>query len=317
MSGGVKPDHDSDAACVSLLGYGSLTSGLGLRGLGPLPVRRLARVRLLNCRRGFGKPSQYGDRLAMLLEPIRNDEPLAAERLDGAPVPPGDFPEAILLAVAAGNLARIARREGYRPEALLALNDLAAKEGASLSDYLWDVLAGAAFDPLAYRRELVRRTGYTSAHYIPHPVRIDGSATGLVFLAPGAEGSGAPDVVPMRVAAGVTARLPLIEAWRRKPNRSQLDYFLMCLLGGVHNLSLGDVLEGLDGEPHLRRTLAELVAAEAALERDRFCSALALSPGAYREQFGDGPQRPSFLARYFSPDLSGQTPRAGAAEVLS
>jgi hypothetical protein len=284
-------EHAPAGGTVSLLGYGSLVSGLGLSGLRPLPVRALGRIRLRNCRRGFGKPSQYGDRLAMLLEPLRDDEPIRAERLGNGPEEAERCPEALLLGLGVDDLSRVARREGYRAAAMLALDEVAASQGASVPEYLWSMLAAVAFDRAAYRSELACRLGYTSPHYVPHPVPVDDGTIALTFLAPGDEGSGAPDVVPVRVAAGMTRVLSLAAAWHEKPNRSQLDYFLVCLLGGVHNVSFDDVLEGLDDEAELRRNLAELAVGEVGLEPDRFRAALCLSRDDYDVRFGPGPQR--------------------------
>jgi hypothetical protein len=290
------PEVRARRDAIFLLGYGSLTSGLGLCGLRPLPARRLERVRLLNCRRGFGKPSQYGDRLAMVLEPLRDDEPIRAEPLGSAPAQAAVSPEALLLALSMEDLTRVARREGYRPEALLSLDEQARSEGTTLPEYLWNVLASISFDRGAYRRELVCRVGYTSPHYVPHPVPVGDGAVAITFLAPGVEGSGAPDIVPMRVAAGSTAVLSMVAAWRAKRNASQLEYFLMCLLGAVHNLSLADVFDGMEEEAELRRRLADLAAPEMEAEPERFRDALCLSREDYDHRFGRGPHRPSLLA---------------------
>jgi hypothetical protein len=283
---------------VPLLGYGSLTSGLGLDSLRPLPAHRLGRVRLLNCRRGFGKPSQYGDRLAMVLEARHGDEPIRAAALtDGSS---GEAaPEALLLALSIQDLARVARREGYRPQAFLSLDEQARSEGTPLPDYLLALLVAAAFDVATYRRELVRRIGYTSPHYIPHPVPLDDGTVALTFLAPGSEGTGTPDIVPLRVASGSAALLSMAAAWRAKPNASQLEYLLMCLLGGVHNLSLADVCDAVENESDLQRRLAELAAPAFQAEPERFRAALCLDPQRYDRGFGRGPDRPSFLRRYF------------------
>jgi hypothetical protein len=267
--------------------------------LSPLPARRLGRVRLLNCRRGFGKPSQYGNRLAMVVEPLRDDEPIRAEALDAPSDNAEAAPEALLLALPMVHLTRVAHREGYRPDALLSLDEQARSEGASLPDYLMALLVSASFDLAGYRRELFRRVGYTSPHYIPHPVPLDDGTVALTFLAPGKEGSGDPGVVPLRVAEGRTAVLSMAAAWRAKPNESQLEYFVMCLLCGVHNLSLADVCDAIDDEPELHHRLAELAVPEVGREPERFRAALCLSPDDYDRGFGQGPDRPSFLRRRF------------------
>ena len=81
---------------VVVIGYGSLMSGLGLQPFERLRVHAAARVALSNVRRGFGKFSQHGDRFAMVVEPVRADQPLEAQRL-AADAPTAGVPEGIAM----------------------------------------------------------------------------------------------------------------------------------------------------------------------------------------------------------------------------
>jgi hypothetical protein len=277
-------------AALPLVVYGSLMSGLGMAGLGRVGVRAAARVRLANCRRGFGKKSQYGDRYAMVLEAERGNEPIrAAASEGGAPEAPG--PEALLLEIPLADLARVALREGYRPEAVEALARAARAEGMALPDLLWSVAQAAEFDVRSYRIRLFERIHYTSPHYIPHPVLLSDGRTAIVFLPPGREGTGDPDVVGVRVASGVERILSLCEAWRLKPHSDQLDYFAMCLLGEVHGLSLADVLAGSADDDALSAALRRRIDPEVAGEVGRFLEAIGWSEERYREAFPDAGSR--------------------------
>lgn len=263
---------------TTLLAYGSLCSGLGLRSLGRVSVDRVERVRLENCRRGFGKRSQWGDRYAMVLEPRRSDEPI---RIDSSTTSNGT--DVLALTIGADDLARISRREGYDPEALQRLSEIARARRRSLSEHLWRILESADFIPARYRRSLFEDTGYTSPHYIPHPVARSDEEPALIFLPPGPEGSGAASIVPVRVATGMIDVLSLRQAWRHKSNPSQLEYFSMCLLAEVHGLSFADVLADLEPDSELAELLRARVGSEIAREADRFCAALSLSADCYAE----------------------------------
>lgn len=256
-------------------------SGLGLGPLGRLQVEDASPVTFSNARRGFGKHSQYGDRYAMILTPVLADAPILVSGVAGTPIRPGG----LLLHVSLPDFTRIAKREGYRPDAIVRLVELALESGRTLPDFLWELLSNAAFDIARYRQHLFARLGYTSPHYVPHPISLPNERHGITFLAPGREGSGSPDVVPVRVARGADFVLSLAETWARKANESQLDYFAMCLLGGEHSVSVPDLLADWDAHPGLRQRLETRLAVDRPYERQRFRAALGWSAERYRDRF--------------------------------
>lgn len=264
---------------TTLLVYGSLCSGFGLRNLGKLAVERVERVRLGNCRRGFGKLSRHGDRYAMVLEPQRHDEPIRAESAAASTA----CPNALALTVGTEDLGRISLREGYDPGVLRRLEKAAHERNRTVGEHLWRMLEAAGFDPAEYRRGLFAETGYTSPHYIPHPVSRTGEEPALVFLPPGPEGSGDESVVPVRVATGMAGVLSIGRAWQHKRSSSQLEYFAMCLLAEMHGLSFADVLGDLEPDSELAQLLRATLQLELAKEADRFQAALGLSPDRYAE----------------------------------
>jgi len=288
----VRPSPDrlgGEQPAVQLIGYGSLMSGLGLATVERLEVLDAARVRLRNCRRGFGKLSRFGDRYAMALDPVRSGEPIVAQAAnEGA-----DGIDALALTLPLDAFRRIAAREGYRPEAIDLLVEQAGEDGMSLPSFLWRVLEAASFDHARYRGRLFELTGFTSAHYIPHPVAVGGGSPAITFLAPGREGSGCDAVVPIRVATGMTTLLSLQEAWDLKPNASQIEYFVMCLLAAVHGISLGDLLDDVEEDASLAPLLGDRLDAERPREGERFMTLLGLDPERYRARFytGEPPRR--------------------------
>ena len=131
-------------APIRLITYGSLMSGLGLQSLDRLTVTNAARVQLRNAHRGFGKPSRHGNHYAMILESVRPDAPIAAEPLAGSRHCP-DGPQGLLLEIAFSDFLRIASREGYEPEALTRLAQVAEDTGSILPSFLWALLEAAQF----------------------------------------------------------------------------------------------------------------------------------------------------------------------------
>lgn len=275
---------------VTLIGHGSLMSGRGLARSGRLRVHSAGIVALRGCRRGFAKLSRYGDRLATDLElahfPLEADAVSPADRTDGRV-------EALGLRVCADDGLRLVQREGYRPAALQAVMERAKAAGLGVAEWLWRLAAECGHDVATYRERLCTLTGYTSPHYIPHPIRLNADDSGLhdyalLFLAPGRYGTGSPDVTSVRERTGIDGLFTAAEAWRRKPNDGQLAYVVSCLLAGVHGIDVCDLLAGIEPQTDLARLLAERIRTEADGEAACFLETTGLSETAYTRAFGGG-----------------------------
>lgn len=267
-----------------MIAYGSLMSGYGLQPLGRLRARTAARVALLNARRGFAKYSQRGDRYALALEPIDTAVPIGARRLE-AREPASAEPEGLLLLLSSADLDRVATREGYDATAFRQLRDEAMRRACSLAELLWTLLESADFDIARYRRRLLELTGYTSPHYIPHPVAL-GDERALTFLAPGREGSGSERVVPVRLRTGDRPPMSALQAWRARPNPTQLEYFVACFLGALHGICQRDLIDDLPNDSDLCIHLRAALAREREAETDRFLAATGLRADTYGAVFG-------------------------------
>jgi hypothetical protein len=294
---------------VVVIGYGSLMSGLGLQPFGRLQVRVAVRVALPNARRGFGKLSQHGDRFAMVLEPVRADEPLAGQAL-AADAPASAVPEGIAFAVRPNDLARLSNREGYSSGAMQRLRQEAVARRQDLAAFLWSHLEAAGFATTVYRERLFKLIGYTSPHYVPHPVRMDGGQFAITFLAPGREGSGAASVVPVRVRTGNVELMTAPEAWRQKPNRTQLAYFTTCFLGGMHGVYLQDLLLPLAEDVALAARLRDAIRNEQQQELSRFLDMTGLDHSTYWQHFG--PPTHAMQRSGLDDFMSGRTARHSA-----
>jgi hypothetical protein len=271
---------------VTVIGYGSLMSGQGLSSSGTLQVRRAGIVALADCRRGFAKLSRYGDRFAMDLELVR--VPLRGHIVTTATAPDGKV-EALALTLSLDDACRLAKREGYDPLVLRRLAETAQVQGRGLAEFLWKLHAETGHEIVAYRRRLFALTGFTSAHYIPHPVSLGSTNYALIFLAPGFEGTGVDGVISVRQQTGIRTIMRTTEAWLRKPTPDQLAYFLVCLLGGVHGICIRDLLPIPQEDPELSAELGRRAAAALKQEVACFQNATGLSHAQYCQAFG-GPE---------------------------
>lgn len=269
---------------VTIIGHGSLMSGLGLSSSGTFQVRQACIVSLTGCRRGFAKLSRYGDRFAMDLEV--SQFPLQGRVMSPAATPSGEV-EALALTLSLADAYRLAKREGYSPEVLQQLTDLAQAQGRTLADFLWELHAETGHDRVAYRRRLFALTGFTSPHYIPHPVFLVDQGSALVFLAPGFEGTGSDEVISVRQQTGIHAIMSTREAWRQKPNEDQIAYFLSCLLGGTHGICVQDLLATVSEEPTLAVELTNRIGSLLKEEAERFLTATGLTRQSYHCSFGE------------------------------
>lgn len=274
--------HSSD---IVVIGYGSLMSGLGLLPFGRLRVSAASRVAFFNARRGFGKFSQRGDRFAMVLEPLRAEQPIDVRTLT-ADVPPSEALEGIGLVVQPNDFARLCDREGYSGGAVQRLRQEATANRQDLASFLWSILEKAGFDIRGFRERLFRLVGYTSPHYLPHPVRLDGTRCAVTFLAPGREGSGSDRVVPVRVRTGNESLMTASDAWHRKANATQLTYTIACLLGGVHGICVQDLLMPVVEDGDLCDRIRNVVIAEQRQELSRFLEMTGLEHHVYWQAFG-------------------------------
>ena len=272
---------------VTVIGHGSLMSGRGLSFSGTFQVREAFIIALHGGTRGFAKLSRYGDRFATDLE--IHYLPLEARRVASTSSPNGEI-EALALTVSLDDFYRLAKREGYSPVAIQRLAAVAQARKQSLANFLCELQAEAGHDLVAYRRQLFTLTGFTSAHYIPHPVLVAGNGCALIFLAPGFEGTGSDQVISVRQQTGIQKVMNTSETWRQKPTEDQLTYFLSCLLGGVHGINVRDLLTSVREEPTLDQALRKKIERslqEEQEEVDCFLTTTGISQAKYRQSFAE------------------------------
>lgn len=270
------------SAHTLIIGYGSLMSAFGLAASAePILPTTAFPVLLHEVRRGFGKPARRQPRLAMVCEPIALDRTLTATANVHARPPARDSIAALALSVGDYALGCVAEREGYPRDAVERIRHNANGDFALALLRLWN------HEPVgcdAYRRRLFDVAGITSPHYIPHPVRFGDGRVGVIFLAPGNEGTGDPDTPSSRVRENHLALLGATDAYRAVPSSAQIEYFASCLLGEIHGLDLDD-LWPKDPSCELAEGLHRALSIESALERQRFLAVTGLDPSHYAAIF--------------------------------
>ena len=269
---------------ITIIGHGSLMSGRGLSFSGALQVHKARIIALPYCRRGFAKLSRYGDRFATDLELVQL--PLVG-KMSTIGTAPTEEVEGLALTVSLVDACRLSQREGYNPAALQQLADMAQAADLNLAEFLWQLDAENEHQVVQYRRRLFALTGFTSPHYIPHPVWLDDKDYALVFLAPGLEGTGADEVISVRQQTGVTTMMSTAETWRQKPNEEQLSYFLSCLLAGAHGVSVHDLLSTVREAPELAKMLKTQLNAALQQEYEQFLTVTGFTTVEYRNIFGE------------------------------
>ncbi len=284
---------------IIVAGYGSLLSGYGLLaerrgGSSRLVASEAFPIRLRNARRGLAKPSSHGHYLAMDLEPIERGEPISAAVADGREDRPAAGVGAVGLVFERRWAALIARREEYDSDRFVDLIARADAAGADLGSFLLEIARRTGFDLLSYRRALFQMTGYTSPGYIFHPVPLDDGRVAIAAIGSGFEGSGDDAVQSKRNELGMDRLLGIGEAMEvtsfALDRIGQAGYFAECLLGGMHGIDVGDLLEALEPAPTTDwgSELVRRLMAAAPGEAGRFMAATSLDEAGYRARFGAG-----------------------------
>jgi hypothetical protein len=279
-----------------VVGYGSLLSGYGMlahrRGGGSKLIARDAFPLMLhNARRGLAKPSSHGSYLAMDLEPLDPNQPIAGDTGSD-----GEGGIGALGIVFDRQWAEpLARREEYEPAKFLELLDLADHAHKPLGEFLLRVAERTGFNLLAYRRALREMLNYTSNGYIFHPVPFRDGRIAIAAIGSGFEGSGDPAVRSRRNEFGMDRLLGLDEALTRTnlalDRDGQVGYFVECLLGGLHGLGVGDLLTGMSIGGRARIDFMRPLQTAVPLERELFLQATSLDETRYRRNFPGVPLR--------------------------
>ncbi|MGH7948235.1 MAG: hypothetical protein ACREQF_03310, partial [Candidatus Binataceae bacterium] len=273
-----------------VVGYGSLMSGFGLLAesrLGKSPqlvALDAAPVTLRNARRGLAKPSSHGRYLAMDVEPIDRAAPITAHiESNGAGI------GALALEFDRKWAPLIAQREEYGAAAFEQLITLADSAGVPLGEYLLRIAERTGFDLLRYRVALRELLGYTSSGYVFHPALVDDGRIAIIAIGAGFDGSGDSAIKSRRQEWEMDRLLGLGDALAHErlelDRDGQIGYFAECALGGLHGISVTDLLEGLDPAAAAARELAGHLSKAAPHEAARFLAATSMDERRYRARF--------------------------------
>jgi hypothetical protein len=273
-----------------VVGYGSLLSGYGMlahrRGGGSKLVALDAfPVTLQNARRGLAKPSSHGSYLAMDLEPLNPNQPIVGDAAGNGE----DGIGALGIVFDRQWAEPLARREEYDPAKFLELLDFADRARKPLGEFLLQIAERTRFNLLAYRCALREMLNYTSNGYIFHPVPFRDGRVAITAIGSGFEGSGDPAVRSRRNEFGMDRLLALDEALTLTnlalDRVGQVGYFVECVLGGLHGLGVGDLLNGISLDGRAAIDFTQPLQAVVPLERKLFLQATSLDETRYRRNF--------------------------------
>jgi hypothetical protein len=273
-----------------VIGYGSLLSGYGLLrehrgGASALIACDAEPAVALNARRGYAKPSNHGQFLAMDIEPIDRRAPISARAELGG----GSAIGVVLLTFDRSRARDLAKREGYDADAFERLIALADEARRPLGEFLMRPAEQTRFDPLGYRSALYELVGYTSAHYVFHPAPLADGRVAIVAISAGPDGSGHHSVESSRRKFGITELLDMESALAfdgfALDRERQIGYFAECLLGGIHGVPVADLIGEYDGEALWEQELAGALARLAPGEAQRFMRATSLDRRTYEARF--------------------------------
>ena len=280
-----------------IFAYGSLMSAYGIKGLlrkrtqSSLNIRNAFLIWMKSGKRGFAKPSR-GPRLSMDLDYFY---PLKAKIIDRVDKPPNKGFIGLGLEIPAGDFPKVCRREGYKPSYGLKLLKVAKKQNKTVGEFLLNILrdcdTGSFEDTIRKYRQKLNEIVGVSEHYLPHPIELEDGRVAVTFIAPGKYGTG-DRIRSRKEEEGILELRDVIGAFewcsRRGSDEEFAKYLVECLLGGVHGIYLGDILEPVSRKSlarfdHIQNMLSNYVSKERAEFIDLVFKG---DERAYLEKFG-------------------------------
>jgi len=280
-----------------IFAYGSLMSACGIKGLlrsdtpNAFDIMNAFLIWMKNGKRGFAKPSK-DLRLSMDLDYFY---PLRAKIIKRVNEPPSRGFIGLGLEIPAEDFPIVCKREGYNSSYGSKLLKKAKEQNKTVGEFLLDILKDcdtSSFEDTIkrYRQELSRIAG-VSKHYLPHPIDLEDGRVAVTFIAPGKYGTGGR-VRSRKEEKGILELKDAIGAFKwcseRGSDKKFAKYLVECLLGGVHGIYLGDILEPIN-EKSLARfdQIQNMLSNYVLKERAEFIDLVFKDNKAYSEKFGE------------------------------
>ncbi len=281
-----------------IFAYGSLMSACGIKGLLrsntpnklDLDITNAFLIWMKRGKRGFAKPSK-DLRLSMDLDYFY---PLRAKIIKRVDEPPNKGFIGLGLEILAKDFPNVCKREGYNSSYGLKLLEKAKEQNKTVGEFLLDILkdcdTGSFEDTIRRYRQKLSGIAGTSKHYLPHPVELEDGRVAVTFIAPGKYGTGGR-VRSRKEEEGILELRDAIGAFewcsKRDSDKKFAKYLVECLLGGVHGIYLGDILEPISKESlPIFNQIQNRLSSYVLKERAEFIDLVFKDDKAYSEKFG-------------------------------
>ncbi len=261
-----------------IFGYGSLMSFRGLfNDKSKIEIFDAFKAQLKS-NRGFAKPCRKKQIYCMDIDNFD---------LEGSIIkisPEQGNIEGLVFKINQKDFPEFCKREGYgklNGEHLCCFS----KNENSISEALWNLFQNnIIFDDnkkvdfvesiRTYRNILSDKVEGTSSNYIPHPILIKNCGYAIIFIAAGKYGTGNSEIGSEKDKKGIYKLLNACEVLGRSDvNRQEfLNYLLECLYGGVHGISVCDIIKPILKESKLKNEIKLNISRESLIEeRNKFC----------------------------------------------
>ena len=250
-----------------IFGYGSLMSYRGLFRDASKKINILNAVRVqIKADRGFAKPSK-SRYYCMDIDNFK----LKGSVIENVPKP--DYIEGLVFQIYQEDFSKYCTREGYsKGDELITYSS----NFNSISEALWklsqDTIGNDYYQSISnYREELREKIKYTSSHYIPHPLLIKNLGYAITFIAPGKYGTGNANKQSRKEREEIFHLMNVIDVLKRNDvNKVEfLEYFLECILGGVHGINIRDIIDSVSEDSEFFNILQKILTKELIIEEKK------------------------------------------------
>lgn len=235
-------------------------------------------------KRGFAKPA--ANKICMDIDDFLLKGSIAKKKARQG------YIEGLMIEIAQKDFPEFCSREGYYGgNKLLAYSS----KFNSIGEALWKLFQKSKrtnyYKSIRnYRKSLREKIGYTSKHYIPHPLPIENLGFSITFIAPGKYGTGNENLMSRKNEEKVSYLMDVNEVLLRGDvNQDEfLSYTLECLLGGVHGIKVDDIIDLIRvNSEFLYRVKKKITRNLIVKEKVQFANCIFGNSNKYIQKFGD------------------------------
>ena len=268
-----------------IFGYGSLMSYRGLLRSVKERIKMLDAFRIqIKGKRGLAKPAFH--KFCMDIDDFILEGSTIENQVDQG------YIEGLLVEITQNNFPEFCTREGYtRGNKLITYSSNFSNIGEALWKLFQESMRNNYSKSLKiYRKKLKANLGYTSKHYIPHPLEIKNLGYAITFIAPGKFGTGNGNLKSRKTEENISYLMSLNEVLgRRDVNKNELlNYILECLYGGVHGINVRDIIDLISANFEFLREVKKNFSEDSInMEKKQFANYIFGNIINYEQKFGN------------------------------